>query len=184
MSDAENCQTNYFKSQYSGQIDLVIYDIKNNLRLAKNYDKISLNDRFRIMIQTSENSKLLILNKSDSKCEILMNSNLVANHIYYIPDSHNFMAFDGKDLVEEIYVVLIIKEDQLTKQLFNPVYDCEKRLQIISQLEKEEFDFISKEIPPLILVNGNVRLSDLSEKIITNSYRIFKKYKFNVQKSK
>jgi hypothetical protein len=184
MSNDRNNPANYFRLQFSAQIDLVIYDINNNLRLAKNYDKISVKDRFKIMIQTNKDAKLFILNKSDSKCEILMNSNLVANHIYNIPDALNFMSFDGKDLVEEIYIILMIKEDKLSKQLFNPVYDCNERLRIISQLEREEFDFISKEISPLILVNGNVRLSDLSEKIFTNSYRIFKKYKFNVQKSK
>ncbi|WP_337867026.1 hypothetical protein [Ignavibacterium sp.] len=169
-------------TKFTAQIDILIYNKYNKIRLAKNNDKISVKDRFRIMLQTNKDAKVLILNKSNSICEMLFNLNLIPDYTYYLPDSSNFLSFDGEESTEEIFFVMINNQNQLPDKLFNPTTDCYEKYKIINQLKEEEFDFVSKDVPPLIQLSGNVRFFEQSEKILTNSSYILKKFRFNVQK--
>lgn len=161
-------------------IDLVVYKNSGKVSIAKNHDRIYKGEKFQIVIRTSKDTKLLLLNSSESDCKILQNCFINEGISYYFPGKYDFYTFDSANENENIFVVIYDELDQFLKLLINPTLECRTKTEKLNYYYEENLVIKRKTVPPIVQLSGNLRTTDYSEEL-TGERIIIKKYKFNVQ---
>lgn len=170
----------YKKINLSVQIDLVIHGQNGKIRIAKNLDRINKNEKFQIIIRSDSDSRLIVMNKSISDCKTLANIFINSNRNYYLPNSKEFYACDGSNKMEEFFLIIFNNSYEHYDLVLNPKLSCESKWEFISNQFNEFFSIKSRPVPPILQLSGNIRTSELSEKLEGNN-AVIKKYLLNVQ---
>lgn len=168
------------KTNLSVQIDLVIYGQNGKIRIAKNLDRIYKNEKFQIIIRANSDSRLIMMNKSLSDCKTLANFFINLNRNYYLPNAKEFYALDGSNKIEEFFFIIFNNSYEHSDFALNPTLSCESKWEFITNQFNELFSIKSRPVPPILQLSGNIRTSELSEKLDGNNV-IIKKYLLNVQ---
>ena len=165
----------------TAQIDITIVS-GGTERYAKPFDKVKAGEKFHIHIKPENKNYLLIINVSNGKTSIVIDTVLNNPSFYVFPSNQSFFIFDGKNDIENIIVILSFNNAPLNK--IKSLED-DDLLAFIKTLDKESKCNISEKGDALINISGNLRDLSSGEQRMSKYQGVnylIKEFKFNVKR--
>lgn len=163
------------------QIDITIIS-GGSERYAKTFDKVKAGEKFHIHIKPENKNYLSIINISNGKATIVIDTVISEYSFYVFPSNKSYFIFDGKSDIEKIIVVLSYSKEPLNK--IKSLTDNDL-LDYIRKLNDESKCSINEKGDALININGNLRDLSVDEQRMTKYQGInylIKEFKFNVKR--
>jgi len=163
------------------QIDITIVS-GGTERYAKPFDKVRAGEKFHIHIKSDTKNYLWIINVSNGKTSIVIDTVLNDFNFYVFPSNKSFFIFDGKSDTEKIIVILSFINSPLNK--IEKLND-DDLLTYIQKLAEESKCNISEKGDALINISGNLRDLSLGEQRMSKYqgvHYLVKEFKFNVKR--
>ncbi len=163
------------------QIDITIIS-GGSERYAKTFDKVKAGEKFHIHIKPENKNYLSIINISNGKATIVIDTVISEYSFYVFPSNKSYFIFDGKSDIEKIIVVLSYSKEPLNK--IKSLTDNDL-LDYIRKLNDESKCSINEKGDALININGNLRDISVDEQRMTKYQGInylIKEFKFNVKR--
>jgi len=163
------------------QIDITIVS-GGTERYAKPFDRVKSGEKFHIHIKPENKNYLCIINVSDGKPKVVIDTLLKDLNFYVFPSNKSFFIFDGKNDTEKIIVVLSFTKEPLNK--IKSLVDNDL-LAYIQKLNEASKCNISEKGDALINITGNLRDISADEQRMTKYQGIkhlIKEFKFNVKR--
>jgi hypothetical protein len=163
------------------QIDITILSGSDE-RYSKPFDKVRAGEKFHIHIKPENKNYLWIINVSNGKTTVIIDTLLNNKGFYVFPSKKKFFVFDGKSDIEKIIVILAFNNEPQSK--INNLLDKDL-LSYIQKLDEKSKCNISEKGDELINISGNLRDISSNEQRMSKYqgiHYLIKEYQFNVKK--